>query len=185
MADGADDTERFAALFDAHFDDLWRFARRRTSSGDIADDVTAQVFAVAWRRRDELPASAERLWLFGVARRVLANERRAATRRERLHRKLTSTDRRDDGATPADGPSIPALDVLTGDEREAVQLRYWDELTVTEIATLLECTANTVSMRLHKARRKLLAETATKDRGDHGHVAASPELRREDTDERA
>lgn len=185
MADEGNETERFASLFDAHFDDLWRFARRRSSSGDIADDVTAQVFAVAWRRRDELPVAAERLWLFGVARRVLANERRAATRRERLRWKLATTDERDAGADAADGPTIPALDVLTGDEREAVQLRYWDELTVTEIATLLECTANTVSMRLHKARRKLLDEAMAKDRSDAGHVAAGPEPRREDTDGRA
>lgn len=46
--------ERFRRVFDAHLGDLWRFARRRGHSAADADDVTAQVFAVAWRR-PELP----------------------------------------------------------------------------------------------------------------------------------
>lgn len=167
---------QFSALFAAHFDDLWRFARRRCASGDAADDVVAQVFAVAWRRRADLPSSAERLWLFGVARNVLANERRSGTRQQRLRTKLTAVSADLMADTPAvEAPTLPPLDVLSADEREAVQLRYWDELSVSEIAELLECSANAVSLRLHRARRKLLGTGDAKDPDSGGHVATEPD----------
>lgn len=82
------EAEQFRRLFDAHFDDLWRYARRRCASRADADDITAQVFAVAWRRRGEVPDTAARLWLFGVARYVVANHRRTAERQRQLHLRL-------------------------------------------------------------------------------------------------
>ncbi len=78
--------EQFRALFAANFHDVWSYARRRTGSASAADDVTAETFAVAWRRRDEIHGEA-RLWLFGVARNLLSNQRREQLRRERLQRR--------------------------------------------------------------------------------------------------
>jgi RNA polymerase sigma-70 factor, ECF subfamily len=182
-----EEVEQFSALFAAHFDDLWRFARRRCASGDAADDVVAQVFAVAWRRRADLPTSAERLWLFGVARHVLANDRRSSARQQRLHSKLTGVraEAMSDAAdvTASDAPIVPSLDVLSADERDAVQLRYWDDLSVGEIAELLGCSTNAVSLRLHRARRKLLGATVAGDPKDptlDGHVVSEPDRRKEE-----
>ena len=42
--------EQFRALFAENFDDVWRFARRRVNGAAEAEDVAAEVFAVAWRR---------------------------------------------------------------------------------------------------------------------------------------
>jgi hypothetical protein len=53
---GAVDEAGFRDLLDRHLPDLWRFARRRVGSADDADDVAAETFAVAWRRRGQLPA---------------------------------------------------------------------------------------------------------------------------------
>jgi hypothetical protein len=58
--------ESFQQLFADHFPDVWRFARRRTPSSEDADDVAAETFAVAWRRRHDLPEDEARPWLFGV-----------------------------------------------------------------------------------------------------------------------
>lgn len=56
---------------------------------DDADDLTAQVFIVAWGRLDAVPPPPEdRLWLFGVARRVVSDYRRATVRRRNLHHRL-------------------------------------------------------------------------------------------------
>src|SRR5579859_601782 len=79
----------FESMFRAHYDDLTRFALRRVGP-DAAADVVADVFAVAWRRRQDVPAGAERLWLFGVAANVIANEHRSAQRRTRLLRRITA-----------------------------------------------------------------------------------------------
>ena len=68
---------RFDAVYAEHRDDVWRYLRRRASSEP--EDLTTEVFLVAWRRRDDLPD--EPLpWLYGVARNVLANHRRGGVR---------------------------------------------------------------------------------------------------------
>lgn len=76
-----------------------------------------------------------------------------------------------------------SLRFLSADEIEAVQLRYWDGLSVVEIAELLQCTPNAISMRLHKARRKTLAELERKDLVRGGHVSGDPGQRTEDCSE--
>ncbi|MEJ7561450.1 MAG: sigma-70 family RNA polymerase sigma factor [Ilumatobacteraceae bacterium] len=179
--DPADD-ELFRRLFVAHFDDLWRFARRRCPSAADADDITAQVFAVAWRRRDELPGTGVRLWLFGVARHVLANHRRSNERQRRLQLRLIDNHRDDHH----EAPDLPreelraALAWLSDDDRDVVLMRCWDGLGITDIAVLLDCTPNAVSVRLHKARRKLIDRLDQTDSVTNGHVSVDPQPRKKD-----
>jgi RNA polymerase sigma-70 factor (ECF subfamily) len=162
------DEAAFRDLFEAQFGDVWRFARRRCWSGDQADDVAAETFAVAWRRREELPVGrAIRLWLFGTARLVLANQRRSDHRQERLGDRLASQPAPVGGGDPADQVVDSddrlrvALDGLTHDDRDLLIMRAWDGLAVTEIAALLDCTPNAASIRLHKARGRLAAALGT------------------------
>ena len=170
------DEDAFRSFFAAHFDDEWRFARRRCDSSEDADDVTAESFAVLWRRRRDLPPEEERrLWLFGVVRRVLANQRRANRRRAGLDERLkavvmprsTTTDDPAELAVAHDESRVgTALASLSEDQRDLFVMRAWDELSVTDMATLLGCTPNAVSVRLHKARRRLaqaLTDTAGTD----------------------
>src|SRR5690348_2775754 len=113
------DDDRFSDFYAAQFADVWRFARRRTETGDDADDVTAETFAVAWRRRRDIPADGGRLWLFGVARHVLANHQRDHRRRGRLHLRLVATDApAAASADPDDTGLWRALAKLTPDDRE-------------------------------------------------------------------
>jgi RNA polymerase sigma-70 factor (ECF subfamily) len=69
-----------------------------------------------------------------------------------------------------------ALSALTGEDRELLIMRAWDEMSVTEIALLLDCTPNAVSSRLHKARRRLTVELQRQEAASDGHVEASPRL---------
>ncbi len=82
MADGTDDEVLLEELWRAHHREVLAYCRRRIAPEE-ASEVAAEVFAVAWRRLDSVPAE-PRAWLLGVARRLLANRRRAATRRARL-----------------------------------------------------------------------------------------------------
>jgi hypothetical protein len=54
----AEGSEMLAAVFAENFADVWRFVRRRTVSAADADDIAAEVFAVACRRQAELPPGA-------------------------------------------------------------------------------------------------------------------------------
>jgi RNA polymerase sigma-70 factor (ECF subfamily) len=180
--------QEFRALFDTHFADVWRFARRRCASGADADDISAEVFAVAWRRRDDLPAGQDRLWLFGVARRVLANHRRTVNRQARLWGHLAqeaALSPADSWVQEADGNLREALDALSEEDRELLMMRAWDELSVRDMATLLGCSPNAVSLRLYKARRRLAAGLGRKETAAKGHVAVEPLEARKECHERS
>ncbi|MBL8775267.1 MAG: sigma-70 family RNA polymerase sigma factor [Acidimicrobiales bacterium] len=175
------DEAAFHDLFREHFADVWRFARRRCASGHEADDVTAETFAVAWRRRAGVPPAPDaRLWLFGTARLVLANRRRSDDRRSRLDLRLAG----EPGPTVADPAAVVvdavgrrlagALSSLSGDDRELLILRAWDGLSVTDIAALLGCTPNAASGRLHKARGRLAALLAEADDSEGTPRSAVP-----------
>src|SRR4051794_31069206 len=80
--------DRFEEVFREHYDAVRGFAFRRVP-GDLAQDAVAETFLVAWRRLDDVPADALP-WLYGVARRVLANQRRSADRSSALERRLAA-----------------------------------------------------------------------------------------------
>ncbi|UQU65870.1 RNA polymerase sigma factor [Couchioplanes caeruleus] len=161
--------EEFNGFFAANFTDVWGFARRRTDSGSDADDVTAETFAVAWRRRTQIPSVDGRLWLFGVARNVLANHRRATQRRLNLHLRL-ATVQGEPVAYQPDGLVWEALAELSEDDRELLLMRAWDGLSVLDIATVLDITAANVSSRLYRARARLLRELERRDSPDSEQV---------------
>jgi RNA polymerase sigma-70 factor (ECF subfamily) len=168
------DEEPFSGFFADNFDDVWRFARRRTHSSAEADDVAAETFAVAWRRRTDIPAGkAARLWLFGVVRNVVANQRREVERRERLHLRLATIASVPDSYEPSEPFEHilwSALAALAEADRELLLMRAWDELDVAEIAVILEISAANVSSRLYKARRRLTDEIVRRDPEWSGHV---------------
>lgn len=158
------DVDAFSALFDQHLPAVWRFARRRCESASDADDVAGETFLVAWRRRGNAPPPDEIvLWLFGVARRVLANQRRTNDRQDRLQVRLVGAAAGAAEGAPADHgldrrtDLAEALADLNSEDRELLLLRGWDGLQVQLIAVLLECSPNAVSIRLHRARGRLAA----------------------------
>lgn len=145
----------FAALFDAHFQSVLAYARRRCAELSDAEDLVAETFLVAWRRLDRLPARPEeRLpWLYGIARRLLANQRRGATRRLRLVDRLRST-------LAVSRPRVTitveaALASLPSRDQEILRLIAWESLTHAEAGLVLGISPNAVGIRLHRARERL------------------------------
>ena len=93
--------EDFERCFERNYGDIARFCARRAATAEDAEDAATEVFAIAWRRRDALPAAPEdRLWLFGIARRVLANAARAERRRARLTERLKASRRSSTSSPP-------------------------------------------------------------------------------------
>jgi RNA polymerase sigma-70 factor, ECF subfamily len=148
--------ERFARVFDEHFRAVSAYALRRTTPAE-ADDVVAETFLVAWRRLDELPPD-PKPWLLGVARRVLANHRRAAGRRQALAERVAAGPERDRSAATGPAPVLQALSRLSERDREALLLVAWEGLAGDEAAVALGCTAAAFKVRLHRARRRLRTE---------------------------
>ena len=157
MPDHPDDPAlRFERSFRHSYAEITAYCRRRCPPGE-ADDAAIEVFAIAWRRRDDLPPEPEdRLWLFGVARRVVANEARAARRREGLLRRLRDEPVRHSPGDEATTEAVrAALRELSRGDRELLLLSAWEGFTVAEIASVLGVPARVVSVRLHRARKRL------------------------------
>jgi RNA polymerase sigma-70 factor (ECF subfamily) len=164
--------ERFEQVFAAHRDAVLGYLRRRTDSGHDAADLVADTFLVAWRRLDDVPQGPEaRPWLYGVARRVLANHRRGEGRRHALATKLLSEQLTETPNTPApdDGPTARAFRLLPEQDREVLTLVVWEELDTAQVATALGISRNAVRIRLHRARKRF-AKLLTAPRT---HVAAA------------
>ncbi|WP_445151323.1 RNA polymerase sigma factor [Baekduia sp. Peel2402] len=153
---------RMEASYVAHRDAVWRFFVRRVGDGDLAEDLTSEVFVVAWRRRGDAPADALP-WLYGTARRVLAEDRRAARRRTALDARLAGEAAVGGGAAGADAPGeglggsavMAALARLAEPDRELLLLAAWEDLDPAEIAVVLRIRPSTARVRLHRARRRL------------------------------
>ncbi|MGH3164296.1 MAG: RNA polymerase sigma factor [Trebonia sp.] len=153
---------RFEAIYEAYRGPVLGYVMRRTQSPDDAADVIAETFLTAWRRLDEVPAGPEsRLWLYGVARRVLANHYRGERRRSALAEQL----RADLAVTwrPAEfGGDLAEVSAafrrLPEAQRELLALSAWEGLDYGEIATVLGCSRNAVRIRLHRARKQFSTE---------------------------
>jgi RNA polymerase sigma-70 factor (ECF subfamily) len=157
-SDSNPDIGRFEQLFDHHYDAVLAYALAR-STVELAKDVAAQTFLVAWRRRDELPEE-PRGWLLGVARRSLADLRQARDRQSALGARLSQSDASAllvgdvaDAVTQRDAVRA-ALAQLKPADAELLRLIAWDGLTYEEAAQSLGCSTAALAVRLHRARRR-------------------------------
>lgn len=153
---------RFEAIFRASHSRVLAYALRRATDRGQAEEVVSETFLVAWRRLAEVP-SEPLPWLLGTARRVLANQRRSSRRRfpDGPHVPLEIG-----GIEGAASPFaerlaereafVAAFTALQPDDRELLTLIAWDGLEVREAAQVVGCSAAVCSVRLHRARRRLL-----------------------------
>ena len=144
----------FTEFWDEHHQRVLAYAMRRTDDAS-AQDAVAETFLVAWRRRDEVPAD-PLPWLLGVARRVLANQRRSSHRQLALVDVLGEQTRHHlEPGADIDRPLLAALARLADGDREVPLLLAWDGLTAAQAARTLGVTAGAVWVRAHRARRRL------------------------------
>ncbi len=147
------------ALVERESTSLLEYFVRRTSNADDAADLLGETLLVIWRRERSIPAdhTEARMWMFGVARRVLSGHWRSRSRRSALSERLGATlDTvvHDDSDLDEDGVRA-AIATLPELDREIVQLVYWDGFTLAEVAHVLSMRPATVRSRMARARAKL------------------------------
>jgi RNA polymerase sigma-70 factor (ECF subfamily) len=150
---------------------LTRFAVRRVGGAQAAD-VVGETFLVAWRRRRDIPRDRPGPWLFATAGFVIKHEIRGARRRTDLHDRAASeieaTRPAEDDHAAAVADRLLVQQVLAGlseRDQELLRLVEWDQLSLPDAAAVLGCSAATMKVRLHRARRRFAASLA-KARGD-------------------
>ncbi|HTW07103.1 MAG TPA: RNA polymerase sigma factor, partial [Acidimicrobiales bacterium] len=175
MGESAARTElRFRRLYDAYFDHVAGYLLARANK-DEAAEALAHTFEVAWRRLGTIPDDAALPWLIGVARHVLSEVRRSASRQGALVARLRATAVAPaGGGDPADEVAdrellLSALGSLSPRHQEAVLLVAWDGLSEQEAAASLGISRGAFALRLYRARARL--EQALGERGRTKKVA--------------
>lgn len=157
--------ERFAEIFHRYFDEIHRYVARRLGT-DAADDIAAETFLAAFRRRDRFdPArGAVRPWLYGIATNLVGLHRRGETRHFRALARTPA-----DGVQPGHedrvaarvsagvvrGELARALAELSPGDRDVLLLVALADFSYDEVAQALDLKTGTVASRLNRARRKL------------------------------
>jgi RNA polymerase sigma-70 factor (ECF subfamily) len=140
---------------------LLSFFTRRVTSPDDAADLVGETLVVLWRRERSVPAdpTEARMWMFGVAQRVLSQHRRSATRSRELGERLAREVRATTIDASPDGfeDLRTAIAALRDPDKEIIRLVYWDGFTLVETARLLGMNAATVRSRHSRARASLQA----------------------------
>lgn len=158
---GAEREERFTALVFAHGDLIARYLRRRFVTADAVDveDLLSDVMATAWRRLDDIPEGMELPWLYGVARRRIANARSRSSRRDRLGAPLRprQAEASAEDFALADLGLQAAMQRLSEKEREVLTLTAWEGLAPDALAIALGISVNAAAVRLSKAKAHLLS----------------------------
>jgi RNA polymerase sigma-70 factor (ECF subfamily) len=159
MPDGPD--AKFTMLYDKQYDEVLAYCTRRIGRSE-ADDATADVFAVAWRRIDEIEWTTVRPWLYGIARGVLANRWRSGRRQKRLLGRVSGLARAPDELPDVqvvrraqDDEVVAAVRKLKPADQEVLLLAAWEELTASEIAIAVGISVSAAEQRLHRAKQRL------------------------------
>ncbi|MFN8123315.1 MAG: RNA polymerase sigma factor [Thermoleophilia bacterium] len=170
-----DDPSSFALLIERHHAGLHRYAARRVGA-DEADDIVAETFTAAYRRRDRFDGRRPdaRAWLFGIATNLLRDHRRTESARLRAYaRRGVDPVAADDAPRDPMGPEVAAaLAALRPRHRDVLFLHAVAELSHEEIAEAMDVPVATVRSWLHRARDRARRELAPR-------AAAPPATRTE------
>jgi RNA polymerase sigma-70 factor (ECF subfamily) len=153
--------DQFTALYQAHYRQVYAYAVTRAGR-QLADEVVAETFLVAWRRLSALPKATPLPWLLAVARNVVGERYRAEERQQAVAAEMRAwiTEEELSVADVADGVAeraavLNALAQLSDDDRELLTLVAWQGLAASHVARVLGCSTATYYVRLHRARRQL------------------------------
>ncbi|MFL5960543.1 MAG: RNA polymerase sigma factor [Gaiellaceae bacterium] len=151
--------ERFELLYRELYEPIAGYVLRRTRNPEDAAEAIAETFTTLWRRLDTCPGDeVVRAWLFGVARRVLANQRRGERRRSALVERVTAVLDGGEAAVAlapvSDGRVARAFATLSETDREVLALVAWEGLTREQLSFALGISRPVARLRLHRARRR-------------------------------
>jgi RNA polymerase sigma factor (sigma-70 family) len=165
---GIVDPADFDLAFREHFPQVYRFIARRVGAA-LAEDLAAETFATAFRRRMtfEPHRASLRSWLYGIASNLVRNHWRAEQHLLALDARLVPEAEPQDTSDEIDqrvaaallAPRLAAaLALLSRDQREVLLLFAWAELSHEEIAAAMHIAPGTARSRLARARAALRAE---------------------------
>lgn len=159
----------FEQLYTDYFQDVYRFSVWLTRDSTRAEDLTSETFIRAWGRRNRLRTETLKGYLFAIARNIFLNQQHAFRKNETLPEEVL------DGAPDPHRAASARMDLdrvsrelsrMPTSDRLSLVLRSEYSLPYEEIARILEISAGAARVKVHRARRRLLAQAMTDDGGE-------------------
>jgi RNA polymerase sigma factor (sigma-70 family) len=154
---------RFRVLYERSYGPVSSYVQRRLPRGDASgSDLVAEVFMVAWRRMDDIPAAPQDVpWLIGVARNIALNHFRRAQRSRSLLERLSIEESRLEvesaGASDIELRVQRLISTFSELDREIFRLIHWEELSHDEVAVVVGITSKAVERRIARTRARVRA----------------------------
>ena len=159
----------FEHLYNTYFPDVYRFAVWLTHDPTQAEDVASETFVRAWAKRDRLRTETLKGYLFAIARNIFLKHRHRSNKDEQLPEEMTdgSPDPHRAAAARMDLDRVTrALSQMPSPDRLALVLRTEHSLPYEEIARVLDISVGAARVKIHRARRRLLAKTMNHNGGE-------------------
>lgn len=155
----------------AHREAIYDYCRRRASLAE-AEEAASEVMAIALRKESDLPTDHLLAYLYGIAYKVLANQRRTARRQLRtvMRAPVETSEGPEEMVITLEEARLVAdgLHRLPNLDQEILRLAAWEELSRSEIAMTLDCSENAVTKRFNRALDRLASELGvTRTGGTH------------------
>lgn len=158
MGAGRDERAAFEQAFESCHELVLRYCYRRTGDIECARELTQETFVVAWRRRRDAPDQMAP-WLYGIARRVLADYWRAQRARPVTVPLANTVEVGEPDAAIESIGLVEALrsafQRLSEADREVLRLVTWEGLGLKGAALVLGCSRPAAAVRLFRARQRL------------------------------
>jgi RNA polymerase sigma factor (sigma-70 family) len=161
------DEAAFGELFERHVQSLWNYCYRLTASRPLAEDLAAETFCIAWRKRNEVKLINDSAlpWLYTVAANLVRTEHRRSGRFLRALRKVPVEVVPDHADQVTEHMAnehrlrqvLGAVRQLPRSEHNAVELCLLGDVSIADAAELLGVTESTVRAQLSRARARLRA----------------------------
>ena len=156
--------EWFSELFTQHAQAISRYIYRRTAQEHV-EDLTAETFATAWRKRDDIPTGFELQWLYKTAGFLVANQNRKKS--ALLLEEFPEIAHDSDPAMLVieDHSLREAFYKLSEKDRTVLVLAAWEGQSTEQIAAILNVSSNAAAVALSRARARFSKSFAEESGG--------------------
>ncbi len=148
--------QEFNDIFRSYLSETSRFIARRTKSEDV-EDLAADLFALAWQKRDSIPKGMELPWLYKSARYLISNH----NRKQQGRATILATLQEPQSAPSAESIALADIELaaawraLNPKEQEILSLWAFEGLEPKQLAIALEKSENACAIALSRAKSKL------------------------------
>lgn len=158
---GNREKDEFSLIYDEYITKIYRFVFLKVNTSEIAEDLSSEVFARTWKEFNRKEIKNIQAFLYGVARNLIADYYRTGEKRKIVAIEATFDVQDEDDLQnrvniDSDMEMVrKALSDINEDYQNYIIWRYLEELSISEIAEIIDKSEESVRVGVHRALQSL------------------------------